>query len=251
MNFKNNEKSIRKLLLLPNRRKTQSKDPKKAKRTVPTFYRGIYVISRREEDDVHKIGMAHGAGGLFTRLKDYKLCFPFKDEFWVNLLITTPTAADAKKLERVVLKHNRFRNVEAHETAQGRRSLEYRITGSRASLNQAVMDALNKSPNQWTNVIVLNKWGWRVIENTGKVITGLSRPSQGRTTMKGLFGAPPVRAPKAKTKKTKKVKPKKVKKNAPARDEQADMTQALLMSLEMNSEAQKKKREERARRRGS
>ena len=83
MNFIENQKNIRKLLLRPERRATRSTDPKKAGKTVPTFYRGIYVISRLENDNIHKIGMAHREGGLFERLKDYKLCFPFKNEFWV------------------------------------------------------------------------------------------------------------------------------------------------------------------------
>ena len=73
-NVKQNNRDIKKLLLRPEKRK--SGNPKKPDQQ--QFYKGIYVISRDEETDKndqlrYKIGMAHGAGGIYKRMDGYKM----------------------------------------------------------------------------------------------------------------------------------------------------------------------------------
>ena len=247
MNFKDHEKDLRKLLLLPNRRATASTDPKKANNTKPTFYKGIYVLSKNEDDSTHKIGMAHGNGGLFERLKTYKMCFPYKDEFWLQLLIITPISKDAITLEKQVLKSKHFRDIKANDTVQGRRSLEYRITANRQSWNTAILESLNKprSKNMWSHMIIMNRWGWKIHINDGSTRRGLSKASQDRTTMKGLFGAPDVvvhkvlrtKKPKPKAKVTK-VKPKAKKPNF----SKAQVEKAIKLSLRATRKERMEKR---------
>jgi hypothetical protein len=177
MNFKDYEKDLQRFLRINTATKSKTKE----------YHRGIYLISRNVNDNTHKIGMAWGKGGLFNRLRSYKICMPYKDEFYVQLLIICPTIDDAKLLEKRVLKRKELGLVEANETAQGRRSLEYKVTESRAQLNTAVRRTLDRNPNLWTHVIVFNNAGWKVIPNTGHAVKGMERPSLRRTKQPGLY----------------------------------------------------------------
>ena len=91
MNFEVHEDDIKKLLLLPDRRMSKGKTVK----TVPQYHKGVYLISRDVDDLCYKMGMAHGSGGLFPRLKQYKPCFPYKTEYY----------DDAEKLEKMYLRY--------------------------------------------------------------------------------------------------------------------------------------------------
>ena len=99
MNFELHEDDIKKLLLLPDRRMRKGKTVK----TVPQYHKGVYLISRDIDDLCYKMGMAHGSGGLFPRLKQYKPCFPYKTEYYVQYLFLSATGDDAEKLEKCIL----------------------------------------------------------------------------------------------------------------------------------------------------
>jgi hypothetical protein len=188
MNFKNNEKDIQKLLR-SGTRVTRSKDPKKNGQKRPTYHRGLYVISRGERDSTYKIGMAHGDGGLFTRLKSYKLCWPYENEFYVHYLVVCPTAKDAMKLERAVLKNKRsLKGIKKNPEAQGRASNEYRATASKAALKKVLLDAMDRNRDTWEALVVLGKTKWTVKEQDEKLLSGAERPSEKRGKKKGFDG---------------------------------------------------------------
>ena len=114
MNFKDKEKDIEQLFLLPDLRESGGKTKKKVKQ----YHKGIYVISRDLNDDTHKIGVAWGAGGLFQRVKSYKICYPYRGEFFIQYAIITATGDDAKVLENEIFKSKTLKYVEANPTAQ-------------------------------------------------------------------------------------------------------------------------------------
>ena len=221
MNFVKYEKSIRKLLLLPNKR--DSKPNKKTGKITkkPTYAKGVYVFSKDERSDVHKIGLAWGNGGLYERLKGYKLCFPFEDEFWLKFVIIGTSAADSKKLEKLVLASKRLRKIEPATDLQGKKSLEYRITSSRTVLNQEIAKVLKANVNLWTHIVVFGSNSWRVIRHDANKVLKLSKPSKTREEKPGLFAKKIVKhfdyedglplSKKNKSVKVKKVKPKSVK----------------------------------------
>ena len=101
MNFGSNEKLLKKLLILPNKRDSKGKN--KEKKKVDTYHKGVYLISRDIDDVCYKMGVAWGAGGLFNRLMSYKICHPYPTENFVQYLFITATSDDAKKLEKLLL----------------------------------------------------------------------------------------------------------------------------------------------------
>lgn len=188
MNFKNNEKDIQKLLRTGTRL-SQSKDPEKKGKKVATYHRGLYVISRLEGDTTHKIGMAHGEGGLFPRLKSYKLCWPYPKEYYVQFLVVCPSAQDAKKLEKEVLKNKRsLKHIEKNPEAQGRSSNEYRVTASREALKKALFDAMDRNRDTWEALIVFGENHWVIKHQDEKLLSGAARSSRRRGKKTGFDG---------------------------------------------------------------
>lgn len=188
MNFKDNQKNIQKLLR-SGTRTTRSTNPKKAGEKKTTYYRGLYVISRGEGDSTFKIGMAHGDGGLFTRLKSYKLCWPYENEFYVHYLVVCPTAKDAKELERQVLKNKRsLKGIKKNPEAQGKASNEYRVTASKDALKKVLMDAMDRNRDTWEALVVFGKTKWTIKEQDEKLLSGAERPSEKRGKKKGFDG---------------------------------------------------------------
>ena len=86
MNIHDYKKDIRDLLLTGNR-ESQSKDGKKTRKPA-TYFPGVYIISR-VLNGVMKLGEAHGAGGLYSRItSQYKICYPVKGkEFFMRYIV--------------------------------------------------------------------------------------------------------------------------------------------------------------------
>ena len=96
--------------------------------------KGVYVISKDLDDTHHKIGMAHGSGGLFNRLKSYKICWPYPKEYYPQYLFIC-NSTNAKLLEKKILaRTDKLKQIEkaedvGEEKDEGRHSLEWRFTG--------------------------------------------------------------------------------------------------------------------------
>jgi hypothetical protein len=194
MNVVKYQTSIQKLLKLPNKRDSapNKKTGKVTKK--PTYAKGVYFISQYEQSDVHKIGLAWGQGGLYERLKDYKLCYAFEDEFWLKFLIIGTTSDDSKELEELVLASKRLRKIEPTTYLEGKKSLEYRITSSRRVLNEEIAKVLKANLNLWTHVVVFGNKSWRVIRHDEKpLVLKLTKPSSAREEKPGLFEKPIVK----------------------------------------------------------
>ena len=180
-NVKQNNRDIKKLLLRPEKRK--SGNPKKPDQQ--QFYKGIYVISRDEETDKndqlrYKIGMAHGAGGIYKRMDGYKMGWAYPDEFFIHFFIITPKAENAKKLERIILA---YKNMEAVPNPRNTtQNLEYRIVIMKKTLQDSLLKALKSNPKLWDYCITFGVNGWKKLQNTGADLIGsgvLSKPPNG------------------------------------------------------------------------
>lgn len=171
MNFKDKQVDLQ--LLLESGSRTNSKEKK-----VPTYNKGVYIFSRKLNDDVHKIGVAFGSGGIYERLKSYKICYPFKDEFYIQYIITCETVAKAKRLEKTILKNHRLKNVATNIVAQGKTSQEHKFTSKNAVLKDVLVNTLNEHKGIWEYVAVFGEKGWKIIQNrVDKNVTGLAKPS--------------------------------------------------------------------------
>ena len=194
MNFHDKSKDIRKLLKRPELRKSNSKNPDKSNHNVAQFYKGIYVLSRDEELDKngklqYKIGMAHGSGGIYERLKSYKNCFPYEDEFYLHFCIITPKEEDAKKLEKIILRSDEEDEETKRKTLEpvkrpGRihdpKNTEYRIVAKKSALHNALLKSLRDNPKLWDYAIIFGNQGWKMLPNTGADLQNsgaLSKPS--------------------------------------------------------------------------
>ena len=180
MNFKKQEKKIKKLLVLSEKRQSE---------THPTQYRyqyqkGVYVISKDLDDTHHKIGMAHGSGGLFNRLKSYKICWPYPKEYYLQYLFIC-NSTNARLLEKKILaRTDKLKHIEkaedvGEEKDEGRHSLEWRFTSKRDILNATLIDELNANPKLWDYAVIFGDKGWKIRVSPEK-ITNFQRPASSR-----------------------------------------------------------------------
>ena len=64
----------------------------------PTYYSGVYILSRSLENQNFKLGMSWGTGGIFKRIiSQYKICFAGKNEFFIRYLVICPRQKEGKK----------------------------------------------------------------------------------------------------------------------------------------------------------
>ena len=183
MNFTDNQFAIEKLLMLP--------DKVAGKKNKSAYFKGVYIFSRDYDDTSYKIGMAWGIGGLFQRLKNYKICYPYKNEFFLQYLLISATADDAKTLETKVLASKKLESVDENPTVEGRRSREWKMVSKREVLNNVLKSSLTANQNLWTHCIVFGKTGWIIHTNHGQALPDLVRPSSSRATQHSLFEAVP------------------------------------------------------------
>ena len=183
MNFTDNQFAIEKLLMLP--------DKVAGKKNKSAYFKGVYIFSRDYDDNSYKIGMAWGIGGLFQRLKSYKICYPYKNEFFLQYLLISATADDAKTLETKVLASKKLESVDENPTVEGRRSREWKMVSKREVLNNVLKTSLTANQNLWTHCIVFGKTGWIIHINHGQALPDLVRPSTSRATQHRLFEAVP------------------------------------------------------------
>tara|TARA_R110000823_G_scaffold209409_1_gene339642 strand:+ start:357 stop:929 length:573 start_codon:yes stop_codon:yes gene_type:complete len=185
MNFVDNQTTIQNLFLLPDKRVSKTGSLKKQ------YFKGVYIISRDLDDDTFKIGVSYGLGGLYQRLTNYKLCYPYANEYFLQYAIISATGDDAKLLEKSIFTSKILKNVERNESAEGKKSSEYKIVAKKTTLQTAIAKKLTDNPDLWVYLIVFNSTGWRLVPNTGKEITSndFFKPSTSRATKKSLYGA--------------------------------------------------------------
>lgn len=184
INYVDFEKSLGKLLKLPDKRTSKSG------KLVAQHFKGVYVISRKKDDLTFKIGIAHGQGGLKPRLQSYKICYPYADEYYIHYILITPTSTDAKELERIVLADSTLRNTVQKSDAQGKKSFEYKMVSDKSTLKKALARALDGNVNKWTHAIVFGDNGWKIIRNVdGSAVKNLTKPKYTTKKKPGLYDA--------------------------------------------------------------
>ena len=187
MNFFDHERTIKKLLILDGKRERVNKPP------ADKFWKGCYVISRNDHDNVHKLGVAWGEGGLFNRLKNYKICMLYQDEYYVQYIFMCDTKEKAKALEKRILSRTdkltdkRIAEQEFDdEKVSGVRSKEYRFSAKKQDLKDLLKAELNAHTDLWRYTIIFGTNSWKIISSTKK-LTNLQRPAASRTE-KPSFG---------------------------------------------------------------
>ena len=189
MNFKNKEIQIKNLLVLSEKRASTSAKKKTTYRY--QYQKGVYIISRLKDDDNVKIGMAHGGGGLFNRLKSYKICWPFPKEYYLQYLFICDSV-NAKILEKKILaRTDKLKHVESaedfgEEKDEGKHSLEWRFTAKKEILNTTLIEELNKHPTLWKYAVIFGANSWKIIPSPEK-LTNFQRPPSTRDE-RPLFG---------------------------------------------------------------
>ena len=106
-----------------------------------------------------------------------------------STLWVCPTAKDAKKLEREVLKNKRsLKQIKKNPEAQGRSSSEYRVTASRAALKRVLFDAMDRNRDTWEALIVLGENHWVIKHQDEKLLSGAVRSTRRRGKKTGFDG---------------------------------------------------------------
>ena len=175
MNYVDLESDIKKLLLYDDKRVSLGK----TKKEVDQHFKGVYVISRLEDDLTFKIGVSYGSGGLKPRLSSYKLCYPYANEYFVHYIIVTGSDTDARKLEKLILADKRLENTVKNPTAQGKKSLEYKMVSDKDVLKHALIDSVNKHSDLWQIIVVFGSQGWTLVKNltTAVALPSLAKPT--------------------------------------------------------------------------
>lgn len=168
-------------------------------------YAGNYVYSRDEDDSTYKIGMSQS--GLFSRIKQAKSCYPYKDEFWLHYCIISLDGyfkkgekSSTRHIEDDLLKTSKsLSTVELQKSdikEQGQRPREYRLVSNKKQLYTLLKNTLNKHRDKWDWLVVFSKNGWDVIPNDRLVskpitnITQLKQKSDTYTTRPSIYSMP-------------------------------------------------------------
>ena len=153
-------------------------------------YRGVYVISRHKNDTSFKIGVSYGKGGLFNRLKSYKICWPYEDEYYLHFAALTFSADDAKILEKSLLNHSTIKNKLikwVDSIPQARLSKEYKVLAKRDVIMNAMLDTLIKHPNKWVAITTFTDHNWKICTYDGKITKScFMKPSNTRNLMPSI-----------------------------------------------------------------
>lgn len=166
MNFKSHATDIRNLLRT-GYRFSKSTKPENKKKKVATYNSGVYMLSRDYDDRHYKIGISKN---LYNRLTDYKVCLPYPDEMWLQMVIITPSNVEAKQIEKELINAKKFK------TFQGVKSKEWKILSKIDNIKNMIKNILQKHPELYTHIIVFNKNSWRVIKK-GDEPYNLLRPT--------------------------------------------------------------------------
>lgn len=145
--------------------------------------RGLYIFSRDQLDVRFKVGMSSGVAGLYPRLdRQYRICYGYPNEFWLHYLVIVQTASDARYIEKEML---RVLKTVPNQTA----SNEWKILVNRQSLKEKLVSLLNNNPDNWANLVVFGRNGWKLFINAGESdikVTDLNAPTDraGRPTIR-------------------------------------------------------------------
>ena len=183
MNWFTGERQIKTLL---NRKETGLHSDGKKKRL---FYGGVYIISRDLNEDKngklsYKIGLARGDKGLYDRVKSYKICYAYRDELFVQYMFVCLEKDNSEKLEKMILADTRLGKAEANpnKKEEGKQSREYRFVSKKDTLNDVLLDILNKNKDLWDVVIRFGANGWTLVSKDEGNLKSLSRPSDSYDT---------------------------------------------------------------------
>ena len=175
----------------------------------------MYIWSRDLNDPVFKIGVS---SQLFTRLRHFKACSPFPQEYFIQFVIICPTTADAKQLEKILLNDGRLGKITKNPTKTeggGLAPREFRVVSKRETLKRVLITTLNKTKNAnlWLAISTFGANSWNLQFNKGGNIRGLAKPADKRTAKPQIGFVKPVKKAKKAASKASKPSPKDFKQN--------------------------------------
>lgn len=160
MNFHSNEKQLQKLLFIGKRDATGKTKTKKRCSNA-----GCYVISQKDNDPFKKIGTSYGSGGLYERIKNYKLCYNKKTEFFVNYLVICPrikligsSISFAQIMEKLLINGIDAKAKESY-------SDEVILNIDSHKLYQDICKILDINRAYWSHFVVFDGGRWKVTRN--------------------------------------------------------------------------------------
>ena len=168
MNVHTNQKNLEQLLLTGER---ESQGKKKGVR--PTYYSGVYILSRSLKNLNFKLGMAWGTGGIFKRIiSQYKICFAGKDEFFIRYLVICPRQKEGKKhfaylMEQELLAYIKEKvPIDEDSRKYGAYSKEYMFVPEIKKLEETMGEVLNneKYKPYYTHAIKFVKDGFHTFD---------------------------------------------------------------------------------------
>jgi hypothetical protein len=160
MNYHQNKKLLSDLLLTWKR----NSDGKDKKKLVNTFNNGCYIISQKEKDFFMKLGTAYGKGGLMQRLRNYQICYPSDDEFWIRYLFITDSAK-ARKLENAL-------GTGINSKAKAQYSEEWQFNYSTHKLELDIKKVLLDNVGLWKTAFKMTRKGWKFFTPESNVVFG-------------------------------------------------------------------------------
>lgn len=188
MNFHKARLRLKKLLIYDQRIRQGKQKGKK----VITSWPGCYIFSQEEptKAKVFKIGMS---SHIYERLKNYKLCFPFNDEFNIPLLVLTKNGEDAFEIEQKIIKALKAKGDDLER--KNLTSKEYKAVANLSTLKNKVKKVLNDNLEIWQWCLIFTKpqpgyeLSFKAIENKGKKLgfSAMNNPSSRRAWVGGAL----------------------------------------------------------------
>ena len=139
---------------------------KNSKNKTSATFTGVYIINQDVDDANFKIGVAHGAStGIYNRISSqYKICWPFDDEFWLHFMILAPPGKPSKELEKLIID-----SLDA-DPSKISYSSEWKMVATKAKMRSKLAKLLNANKNMWTYCISFGTNSWKICKNTGRNI---------------------------------------------------------------------------------
>lgn len=185
MNYHENQTKLRSLLHSNWRRKSNSKH------LVSVYNAGVYLISQGKDSPFQKLGMASGLGGLYERLKNYKLCFANTNEYWMKYMIICPR----KNIKVGNGKQSFARKMELllgggiNSKSSAHYSSEWQINVVSHKLRLSIETILDANRKYWSYVLKFTEKGWVVVKNN-QSINFNKTPTMNTTVINGIVKKP-------------------------------------------------------------
>jgi hypothetical protein len=172
MNIHKYQNQIQDLLRFSTR-KSNSKNPANADKIRQTYRPGCYIISRTLENNLFKLGEAHGQGGLYQRIiGQYKICMSLNSEFFLRYLVIAHRKKNGTKSYSQILEKNLLKTIDSK--VEDSYSKEYIFVPKISTLEDRIGKVLKENKDLYETAIKFDKDGFHFYDEA----KGFNTPSQ-------------------------------------------------------------------------